>query len=131
MNLLKTYQVSLIISCLLYVAYWFAPWLYGYLDAESQQILSFGGAKASIYFPDWVWNIYLALTIISYIGMFLFRKAFRTLFVLLLVVSLPFDTLTGMSVMTGIEYVALTVSNILSGVIITLAYFTELRNKFY
>ena len=131
MNLLKTYQASLIISCVLYVSFWFAPWLYGFLDAESQQILSYGGVKSSIYFPDWIWNIYLTLTIFSYVGMFLLRKAFRTLFVLILVVSIPFDTLTGMSVMTGIESAAMTVSNLLSGVVIALAYFTELRNKFY
>ncbi len=131
MNLLKTYQASLIISCLLYVSFWFSPWLYGYLDAESQQILSYGGIKASIYLPDWFFNIYLALTIISYIGMYLFRKAFRLLFVLVLVVSIPLGTLFGMVVMTGIEAAMLDISNILSGIVIALAYFTELKSKFY
>ena len=131
MNLLKTYQASLIISCLLYVSFWFAPWLYGYLDAESQQILSFGGSKSSINLPDWFWNIYLTLTIISYIGMYLFRKAFRILFVSILVVSIPFETLFGMVVITGIEAAVIDISNILSGFIIALAYFTKLKSKFY
>ncbi len=131
MNLLKTYQASLIISCLLFVSFWFAPWLYGYLDAESQQILSYGGIKASIYLPDWFFNIYLILTIISYIGMYLFRKAFRLLFVLILAVSIPLETLFGMVVMTGIEATMLDISNILSGIVIALAYFTELKSKFY
>jgi len=131
MNLLKTYQASLIISCLLFVSFWFAPWLYGYLDAESQQILSYGGIKASIYLPNWVFNIYLILTIISYIGMYLFRKAFRLLFVSILVLSIPLETLFGMVVMTGIEAAMLDISNILSGIVIALAYFTELKSKFY
>ncbi len=131
MKLLKIYQISLIASCLLYLGYWFAPWLYGYLDSESQGILSYGGIKASFYLPDWFWDLFLVLNLIAYLGMFLFRKVFRTLYVTLIVLSYPLASLSGMVVMTGVEGVIISIVALLDGVVITLAYLTELRNKFY
>ena len=131
MKLLKIYQISLIASCLLYLGYWFAPWLYGYLDSESQGILSYGGIKASFYLPDWFWELFLVLNLISYLGMFLFRKVFRALFVALLVISYPLGSLSGMVVMTGIEGVITNIQALMDGVVIAMAYLTELKKKFY
>ncbi len=131
MNLLRIYHISLIASCVLYLAYWFAPWLYGYLDTESQQILALEGSKATLTLPVVFWDFYLFFTLVSYVGMFLLRKAFRTLFIVLLVGIFPVQSLMGIGVTTGIESVIVEISTLLTGVVIALAYFTELKDKFY
>jgi len=131
MKLLRIYQASVIISCILYVAYWFSPWLYGYLDSEVQSVLSWGGYKSAFDLPQWFWNIYLTLNIISYIGMFLLRKVFRALFLILIVVSYPLSSIGGMSVMTGLEVILIDISTFLAGFIIALAYYSDIKNEFY
>lgn len=131
MTLLRTYQLSVIASCILFVAYWFAPWLYGYLDSETQGILAWGGHKSAIDLPEWFWNGLLLLIIVSYIGMFLLRKAFRTLFLVVTIALFPLSLIGGMSVITGMEVVIIDISTLLSGFIIALAYFSNLKEKFY
>lgn len=131
MTSLRIYQISVITACALFVAYWFSPWLYGYLDAESQGILSWGGYKSAIDLPEWLWDCYLLLIIVSYIGMFLLRKAFRTLFLIITIASFPLAMVNGMSVITGMEVVLIDLSTFLDGFIIALAYFSNLKEKFY
>ena len=131
MTLLKIYQLSVITSCVLFVAYWYAPWLYGYLDSESQGILAWGGHKSSYELPEWFSNAYLVIMIISYIGMLLLRKAFRTLFLILTIISFPIALISGMSVITGIEVVIIDISTLLSGFIIAIAYYSKLNEQFY
>ena len=131
MTLLKIYQLSLILSCGSFLAYWYAPWLYGYLDSETQGILAWGGHKAAIEMPEWFVYIYLVVIMLSYIGMYLFKKAFRTLFLVLTVVSYPLATISGMSVINGVEVAVVDLSTLLTGIIIALAYFSKLNERFY
>ena len=63
--------------------------------------------------------------------MFLLRKAFRVLFIVLIVVAFAVLPLMGIAVQTGIDIVLTDISTILSGFTIALAYCTDLKNKFY
>ncbi len=131
MTLLRTYQLSVFTSCIMFVAYWFSPWLYGYLDTETQSILAWGGYKAALNLPEWFWNAYLLITIVSYIGMFLLRKIFRTLFLVVMIFSFPITFIGGIYVMTGIEVILIDLSTLLTGFIIALAYYSNLKKHFY
>jgi len=115
----------------MFVAYWFSPWLYGYLDTETQSILAWGGYKAALNLPEWFWNAYLLITIVSYIGMFLLRKIFRTLFLVVMIFSFPITFIGGIYVMTGIEVILIDLSTLLTGFIIALAYYSNLKKHFY
>jgi len=131
MTLLKTYKISVVVSGTLFLAYWFSPWLYGYLDSETQGILAWGGHKAALNMPEWFWNIFLFAIVASYIGMFLFRKAFRTIFLVVTIISFPITFIGGMSVITGIEVVLIDLSTLLTGFILALAYYSNLKERFY
>ena len=131
MKIETTFKISIIASCALLLVYWFAPWFYGYLDSETQQILSWGGYKSALSVQNWFWNIFLFFSIISYVGIFLLRKVFRTLFLVIVISSLALSSVSGMSVITGFEVLIIDASTMLNGFIIAIAYFSELKSKFY
>lgn len=129
-NLLKIYAGSLAVSCVFYILYWFAPWMYGGFSPEAQGILSYGGFGAWIEIPESLsWALFV-LVVISYAGMLFFKKILRMLFLLLKLFTLIVSPIYGMSVITGIEVLISDTSTLLSGFSLALAYFSPLKEHF-
>ncbi len=131
MKLLHTYWIALAISALFYVMFMFAPWAYGTQSPEMQSLLSYGGYGALFEAPDWIFWAQLIITLIAYAGMALFRKLFRLLFLVIIVVNLMLSPIYGASVITGIEVFIIDTSTLLSGFVIALSFYTRLNDKFY
>lgn len=131
MKLLHTYWVALAISAVFYIMFMFAPWSYSLLDPDMQSLLSYGGYGAIFETPEWVFWAQTIITLISYVGMALFRKLYRLLFLVILVVNLILAPIYGASVITGIEVFIIDTSTLLSGFVIGLSFYTRLNEKFY
>jgi len=131
MKLIRIYHAAIVVSAMLYLMYMFAPWVYQFLNPEIQSLLSYGGAGAYIDFPEWLFWGHLFGNLAGYIGMAFFRKAFRVLFLIVTIGSLLVSPLYGISIITGIEVFLVDASTLLSGLVIALAYFTTLNERFY
>jgi hypothetical protein len=130
-NLVGFYLGSLVLSCGLYVMFWFFPWAYGWLSSDMQGVLAFGGAGARFDLQEWFYWSMFAATLISYIGMAAFRKVFRAAFLGLTVFGLVVSPVYGVSVITGIEVCMIDTSTLLAGVVLGMAYFSPLNEYFY
>lgn len=129
-NIITVYLSSVIAGCAFYVMYWFAPWAYGLFPGETQSILSYSSFDAWFEIPEWFsWGLFLTM-LISYAGMFLFVKMFRTIFLVLNVVVILSSPVYGVSILTGLEVILVDASTLLSGVILGIAYFSPVSERF-
>ena len=131
MTLRRIYYVTLAISMGFHLLYWFAPWGYGYLDGETQSLLSYGGQGALLIFPEAFWWILLLATMLGYLGMALFRNSFRILFLATLFGAVLISVIGGTNVITGPEAFFVDVSIFMAGFAVALSYYTELNNEFH
>ena len=131
MKLVHIYWLSIALSATFFLMYWYAPWLYGYLDPVSQSILSNDNYGAMFNLPEWWFQVYLVLVLFGYAGLLKFRSFFRWWFVVVMVFSLITSPIYGMNVITGIEVFIIDTSTMLNGFIIALAFFSPLKERFY
>ncbi|MCU7852631.1 MAG: hypothetical protein KZQ80_10495 [Candidatus Thiodiazotropha sp. (ex Monitilora ramsayi)] len=131
MRVIHSYWVALAISAVFFILYMFAPWAYWTLEPGMQSLLSYGGYGALFEIPEWIFWFQLGIALVSYIGMALFRKSFRLIFVLFIVFSLLLSPIYGASVITGIEVFIIDTSTLLAGFAIALSFYTSLNEKFY
>jgi len=131
MKLIRIYHSAILVSATFYLMYMFAPWVYQLLNSDIQSLLSYGGVDAYFEFPEWLFWGHLLGNLAGYIGMAFFRKAFRALFLIVTIGGLLVAPLYGISIITGIEVFLVDASTLLSGLVIALAYFTTLNERFY
>lgn len=81
--------------------------------------------------PVWFWLGFLLAGIVSYLGMALFRKGFRIMFLAVFLVPILIAVVGGMNIITGPEVFFADVSTFLAGFAIALSYYTELNEQFY
>jgi hypothetical protein len=130
MKLLHIYWSALVVSAAFSVMYWFAPWAYGTLDSDTQNVLSLGGTGSWVSFPEWWSWVHLTITLAGYLGMFLLRKLFRWWFLATFIIGIALSPANGVSVITGIEVFMIDVSTFLSGFVLALAFFSPLNEQF-
>ena len=132
MKTLDTYKASLIISCVFLVLFWFSPWWsYESLDYETQSILAFRGHGAYFSFPTILFWLYLAAMLVGYIGMFLYIKSLRTVFISATVFGIAILPLAGLNVITGTEAFLADISTLLAGVAIGLSFSSNVSESFH
>lgn len=127
---IRAYQASLIVSALLYVSYWFFPWIYFSFSPELQALLNQSGYRALIVWPEWVWWLFFLLTLSGYIGMFFFKRVLRQVFVLAIIGGILLAPTIGVLVLTGTEALLYDLSLFLKGFVLALSYSSEL-NKYF
>lgn len=131
MHLLNLYWGSIIVSAAFYVLYWFSPYTHGSLSPDIQGLLSYNGFESWIELPGWLlWSMFI-VKMTSYAGIFLFRKLFRLLFLIIFLFGIIILPFTGASVITGLEAFVIDSSTALSGFILAMALFSPLKDKFY
>lgn len=124
------YRISIVIGGLLYVAFWFAPAVYGIFPEDTRNLLAYHGYGALIQLPMWAWWLYLGITISAYIGMFFLRKVFRALFVLVIAAGLAMEPALGVNITPGATLFMVDLSTFLQGFVLAIAYLTPLNNEF-
>ena len=75
------------------------------------------------------WIMFLLFNMAS-IGMFFFQRNFRTIFLVLLIVSLVITPLQSISVMTALDASMMYYISIIDGFILAIAYYSRLSDKF-
>ncbi len=128
---LRIYHLTLVLSAVLYVGYWFSPLLFNSLiQVDTQALLEANGYGALIPWPEWIWSTIFGLTIIGYVGLYFFRKAFRRLFVAVVAIGILLSPTAGVYVLTGTEAFLYDASLLLKGLVVGLSYFTSLSDHF-
>ena len=131
MNILAIYRFSLVSVVLTYSAYWFFPFMYGYFEDAQQEFLSYGGSWSIYYFPTWFyWSLYI-LWLIGALGMLLMRKLGRLIFLCTVIILMPISILTGFVVQSPPEVFLGYVTTSLEAFVLTLAFFSPIREKFW
>ena len=123
--------ITFIIS---YVAWWFCPYLYGYLDSKVHPLLGMAGHQSII--PDTklgniVAELLFAVTVVGALGTLFFRKIFRTIFALAICISVITSPLWGYAVEPPFSLFFGYISSVLSGVFLASAYFSKLSDVYY
>ena len=127
----RLFRLSVVVGLVAYLAYWFLPYSYGYLDSETGSLLSYAGYGAIYSGSYTVSVVLLAGWIASAAGMFFYKKAGRTLFLVLLIVTTAMTPLYGMSIELAGGAMLLDVTNIADGFALGLAYFSPaVKSKF-
>jgi hypothetical protein len=131
MNVKTLFRVSVIVGAATYVAYWFLPYTYSYLDTSTGSLLSYGGHGAIFVGPDLFHEAIFVAWLVAAAGLLLFRKLARSLFLILAVVTTALSPLYGLSVETAGGTALVSIANMADGVVLALAYFSPVKDEFY
>ena len=130
MKIIDTYKASLIISSVFSVLFWFSPWwAHEALDYETQSILAFRGHGSWFSFPVALFWVYLLAMIAGYVGMFLYIKQLRTVFICATVFGIAILPTAGLSIITGTEAFLADTSTLLAGFAIGLSIFSNISEQ--
>jgi hypothetical protein len=131
---LRILRISGIVFIISYCTWWFLPYTYGYMNQETQSLLSYGNSGAilseSHFISVFNWIIFVA-TNIAALGTMLCRKLFRFYYTILILLSVVTAPLWGMSVETAGGVFLGYISNLASGILFAFAYYSKASNKFY
>ncbi len=120
-----------ILSTFSYLVCVFSPWLIpGCLFAENYDLLAWDGRTAAFTLPAWIERALVALWIAVAVGLWRFNRWARGTFLALTVLSLIMTALGGMDVRLAFEAVLEDAVALIDGVILALAYFSPLKEKF-
>jgi hypothetical protein len=130
MTIERIYKLLIGITVVISVAIWFGAYTYVFLSEDTKTLLSYSGHGAMISMGgviSWAW---FATFMTGILGMLLFKKAFRVLFIMVLLVNMGLLPFFGVLVATGFELMLSDITSILSGVILCLAYLPPLNSRF-
>lgn len=131
MQLTKVFRIALVVGSVAYAVYWFLPYSYGYLDSETGYLLSYAGYGAMYSGNEFIDIAIFMAWLISAFGMFFFRKVARSIFLILVVTNIVAVPLYGISVETAGGAMMLDVAHIADGMVLALAYFSPVKDRFY
>ena len=130
MSIYTLFRSCVVATTLFYIAYWFLPYTYGYLDYEIGNVLSYYGHGAIIELhPNLDYPIFISWVLIA-IGLFFYINIARTAFMIMTVIFLAISPLLGLSVETAGGLARLGLMAMLDGAIIIMAFFTPVASKF-
>jgi len=125
------YRIAVLTGAVTYSAYWFLPYTYGYLDSFTGSLLSYAGHAAIFVGPEIFHIAIFAAWLVAAVGLLLFRKTARTLFLVLVVATTALSPLFGVSVETAGGATLIAIANMADGAVLALAYFSPVKNEFY
>ena len=130
-NTLILFRVCVFLEMTSYLIWFFLPfWDSFFLTDKEIQVLTFNNYGALINYTDFVINLLLAVYIAILLGLLLFNRIARILYLLYTVMFLLLTPIDGLRAQAGYEAFFLDLSNIFSGVIIVMMYITSLSKKF-
>ena len=121
----------IIAAAIIYAALIAIPMFDTFLLSEKElDVLSYIGFGAILYLPGSLLWLFVVLWYISMIGTILFFNWGRLLFAFWLMASSVTIALGGLEIRTASEAFLLNLGNILDGVIISIAFFSNLKDEF-
>lgn len=131
MKTVTVFRLAVVIGTAAYVACWALPYLDGYLDPDVARLLSFNGFNA-VYYPDKaIAYAEFVAWIVCAVGLLLFRKIARSLFLVLIVLSTAMTPLYGVFIESAGGMALLGISQMADGVVLALAYLSPVKERFY
>lgn len=109
---------------------WLAPEVRSFLGIESSVLDDAAGEVAQGQFMPILWWSVTLISVLASVGVVLFRRWGRTLFVLVSVVSLLLVPFEGLYVDVGLTVLVGSVACLIEGMIIALMFFSPLRKMF-
>ena len=131
-QLVKLFRTLAVISAISYLLFVFSPWLVGtQLTPETEDILSWSGYGAILPLPDKVFWLLVLIWTMTTIGLCQFQPHARWLFAALTGFSLVLTLLGGMSTLTAWQNFLGSITTLLDGAVLALAYFSPLKERFH
>ena len=127
----KIFRVFVVANVVAFSIYVIIPYIDSIFHSnEALDILAYSGYGAIIKLPSiYQWFSTLIWLPVS-LGMFYYNSIARTLFLVLTIFFALTSTLHGFVVLTGYEVMVYEFTTLLDGVILTMAYFTSVSEKF-
>lgn len=127
----KIFRTLVVVSTLLYIAYYFIPYLdHLWLPEDEYRFLTYNGAKSIIEFPNIVFHIIFIAWLITSVGLFLYFNIARKTFVALIIFSILQTPLIGYAAYSPVESLLIYVSNTIDGALLAIMFFTSVNLKF-
>jgi len=127
----KVFRVAVIVTAVTYSVYWLLPYSYGYLDPEVGSLLSCSGFKSIYVIGEYVSIALLILLLYGCWGMYFYRKIGRNAFLIAMLAATAMTPLHGVVVETAGGVMLIDIAHVASGMVLALAYFSPIRDKFY
>lgn len=127
----KIFRVLIVIDILLYLSALTLPLIDGsWLSEKELDVLSYLGYEALVVMPSFVhWFILISWFSII-IAMYFFVPVSRLFFLAWLILTTILVIISGMNVMTPLDAFHSDMGNILDGVILSMAYFSGVSQRF-
>lgn len=130
MDIKIIFRSCIVIGTISYICYFFLPYSYGYLDADTANLLSYSGYGALIKGNEvFMYVIFIAWLACS-VGLFIFNNLARTLFFALVIITTAITPMFGASVETAGGTLLIDIANIADGAILAMAYLSPVSNEF-
>lgn len=129
--MIRIFRALLAVSLLLYVG-WIASfyWAFALFSEDVARAIAHNGAEAWVQMPAGIFWLFPVLWVIATIGMWHFSQGFRGLFGVLVVGSIVFSMVSGMSIQSGPQAALGEVVSLMDGAILAIAFFASVDSEF-
>jgi hypothetical protein len=127
----KTFRLLVLLSLGLYVLWFYFPYLDPFLfDEERLAVWGYSGFDTKFEFPHWHYYLWLAFwTVVTY-GLYNFAKWSRDVLIVGYIVGYFLAPIYGTAIQSPLSSVLGNLSTLLDGIIIGMAYFSPLAERF-
>jgi hypothetical protein len=127
----ETFRGLVVVSTALYLVFWFLPFIdWRWYSPEVLELRGMSGFDAKLVWPIFVDYLLLAAWLLAAIGMYFFRASARSLFLWLYIITTLVDPFRGTSVFTGVDVMLFSLSTVMDGAVIAIAYLTSVERLF-
>ena len=127
----KLFKSLIFITTLTYVLWFFEPYNISYIyDQDTLRALEWAGFGGNYDYISYVSYVFLVLYLISAIGMLLYLKWARLLFLVLTIASILFTPIAGINVSTTIDSLLQTITGLCDGAILFMSYLSSISINF-
>ena len=127
----KLFRTLVISTTLLYVFFWFLPYIDHYWLNEDELDLASWDAAGSIVPQSLIINlIWFSIWVTTGIGLYFYRPAARTIFLFLMPISTVYSAFCGFLVLPPISAAIIGLVNMLDGAVLAVAYLTGVGKRF-
>ena len=127
----KIFIGTVLINLLAYIAWFFMPFVSGYLyDYDTLDLLSFGGFGAKVDLDGPIPYVVGLIYVVTTFGLLLFKPWARIAFSILAVFTIISPSIWGVSIQGSYDVMIDSLVLITDGAIVSMAFFTSISNDF-
>lgn len=130
--MIAIFRLLVVVQALLTAVYWLLPYFdYHWLSIEELLVLEDSGTGAAFISGDFFfWGIFAIWMALS-LGLYFFVRLAREAFVVFYLVNFGLTLFMGVQVLTLLDQVVLGLLQVVDGMLIAIAYFTSVSQKFH